>query len=79
MKMEDKLGNQKNKEYQITIHKGPKLKYADIKYKLFEFIEFKRKLNNSITAWGIANEIFKYYPNLLNENFIKLQSGLIDF
>ena len=65
MKQDNELSNQKNKGHKMTIHQGPKPKYGDIENNLNEF---NRKLNNPITTWCIANEIFKYYQNLKKEN-----------
>ena len=70
MKIEEDFISQKNKDNKITIHKGPTPKYNDIENNLIDFIEFNRKLNNPVTTWCIVNELFKYYPNLKNDNYL---------
>ena len=79
MKEEDNLLNQPNKDKRITSHKGSKPKLIDIENNLVEFIEFNRKLNNPNTTWCLANEIFKYYPNLKNENYLNITKWIYRF
>ena len=79
MKEENNLLNQTNKDKRITIHKGRKPKLIDIENNLFEFIVFNRKLNNPITTWCLANEIFKFYPNLKNENYLNITKWIYRF
>ena len=79
MNQEEDLNSQKNKATRITIHKGPTPKFNDIEKNLIEFIEFNRKLNNPVTTWCIANELFKYYPNLKNDNYLNITKWIYRF
>ena len=79
MNQEEDLKSQKNKAIRITIHKGPTPKFNDIENNLIEFIEFNRKLNNPVTTWCIANELFKYYPNLKNDNYLNITKWIYRF
>ena len=79
MNQKDNLLNQTNKDKRISIYKGCKPKLIDIENNLVEFIEFNRKLNNPITTWCLAYEIFKYYPNLINENYLNITKWIYRF
>ena len=70
MKEENDLINKTNNDKRITIHKGLIQKLIVIENNLVLFIKFNHKLYNPITTWCLLNEIFKYYTNLINGNYL---------
>ena len=63
MKNKEKYLNAlENKMNKKTFHEGKKIKNPELECKLIDFIEFNRKLYNSITTWSLLLKMFEISP-----------------
>ena len=50
--------NQKN----TSLYKGRKIKNIEVELQLIKYIEFNRKLFNSVTTWGLLLKLYNILP-----------------